>query len=62
MGLIINPKDQALLERIAARERAPMYVVGKVTEDHLFIFVDEKMTQNQSIFIWMHCLEVHPKQ
>ena len=42
MGLIINPKDQALLERIASRERAPMYVVGKVTEDHLFIFLDEK--------------------
>ena len=42
MGLIINPKDQALLERITARERAPMYVVGKVTEDHFFIFVDEK--------------------
>ena len=42
MGLIINPKDQALLERIASRERAPMYVVGKVTEDHLFIFLDKK--------------------
>jgi len=41
MGLIINPKDQALLERIASRERAPIYVVGKVTEDHLFIFIDE---------------------
>jgi phosphoribosylformylglycinamidine synthase len=35
MGLIINPKDQALLERIAARERSPIYIVGKVTEDHM---------------------------
>ena len=42
MGLIINPKDQALLERIAARERSPIYIVGKVTEDHMFIFINEK--------------------
>ena len=42
MGLIINPNDQAFLQRIAARERAPMYTVGLVTEDHQFIFVDDK--------------------
>ncbi|MDG1023041.1 MAG: phosphoribosylformylglycinamidine synthase [Flavobacteriaceae bacterium] len=42
MGLIINPKDHDLLERIASRERAPMYVVGKVTENHSFLFVDEE--------------------
>ncbi|MFQ3341851.1 MAG: phosphoribosylformylglycinamidine synthase, partial [Flavobacteriaceae bacterium] len=42
MGLIINPKDQDFLKRIAARERAPMYVVGTVTEDHQFVFVDDK--------------------
>ena len=42
MGLIINPKDQAFLQRIAARERAPIYIVGLVTEDHQFIFVDDK--------------------
>ena len=42
MGLIINPKDQAFLQRIAARERAPMYIVGFVTEDHQFAFVDDK--------------------
>ena len=42
MGLIINPKDQAFLQRIAARERAPMYIVGFVTEDHQFAFIDNK--------------------
>ena len=42
MGLIINPKDQAFLQRIAARERAPMYIVGFVTEDHQFAFIDDK--------------------
>ena len=42
MGLIINPKDQAFLQRIAARERAPMYIVGSVTEDHQFVFIDDK--------------------
>ena len=42
MGLIINPKDQAFLHRIAARERAPMYIVGSVTEDHQFVFIDDK--------------------
>ena len=42
MGLIINPKDQVFLQRIAARERAPMYIVGYVTEDHQFVFIDDK--------------------
>ena len=42
MGLIINPKDQAFLQRIAARERAPIYIVGSVTEDHQFVFIDDK--------------------
>ena len=42
MGLIINPKDQAFLQRIAARERAPMYIVGSVADDHQFVFIDDK--------------------
>ena len=42
MGLIINPKDQAFLQRIAARERAPIFIVGSVTEDHQFVFIDDK--------------------
>ena len=42
MGLVL-PKDASLqLEKIAARERAPMYRVGKVTNDHQFTFQNSK--------------------
>lgn len=37
MGLIIKKKNLATLERIAKRERAPIYVVGTVTGDHRFV-------------------------
>ena len=42
MGLVIHEKDTALLQRIADRERSPMYKVGKVTDDHRFTFKSEK--------------------
>ncbi len=38
MGLVIREKDLSLLAAVAERERAPMYVVGEVTEDQQFIF------------------------
>jgi phosphoribosylformylglycinamidine synthase len=38
MGLVIGQKDIATLKRIAERERAPMYEVGDVTNDHRFTF------------------------
>ncbi len=38
MGLVIHPDDMALLERVAARERAPLYAVGDVTGNHRFTF------------------------
>ena len=38
MGLIIAQKDIAVLQRIADRERSPMYEVGDVTSDHRFTF------------------------
>lgn len=38
MGLVINQKDIATLERVAARERAPLYVVGDITGDDHFTF------------------------
>lgn len=41
MGLLINKKDLGRLQRIARRERAPIYVVGEVTGDGRFIFRDE---------------------
>ena len=39
MGLVIKQADVPLLQRIAERELAPIYVVGKVTGDHRFTFV-----------------------
>jgi phosphoribosylformylglycinamidine synthase len=41
MGLIIHKKDLPLLQRIAERERAPLYVVGKTTGDHILSFVNK---------------------
>lgn len=38
MGLVIAEKDTATLQRIAERERSPMYQVGDVTNDHRFTF------------------------
>ena len=38
MGLVIGKDDAATLQKIADRERAPMYTVGEVTNDHRFTF------------------------
>ncbi len=38
MGLVISPEHVDLLQRIAERERSPMYQVGDVTGDHQFTF------------------------
>lgn len=38
MGLVVHPKDVPTLQKIAARERAPFYVVGETTGDMQFKF------------------------
>ena len=38
MGLIVHPEDIPMLQRIADRERAPMYVVGEVVGDGRIVF------------------------
>jgi phosphoribosylformylglycinamidine synthase len=38
MGLVIGQKDIDLLQKIADRERSPMYQVGEVTGNHRFTF------------------------
>lgn len=38
MGMVISPDDIPLVERIAQRERAPLYVVGETTDDHCLHF------------------------
>ncbi len=42
MGLIIKAKDVDELVRIANRERAPIYIIGEITDDHRFVFESEK--------------------
>ena len=34
MGFLIRPADIPLVEKIAQRERAPLYIVGTTTDDH----------------------------
>ena len=40
MGLVMKEKDYETLEKIAKRERAPIYPVGKVTNTNKLIFKD----------------------
>jgi phosphoribosylformylglycinamidine synthase len=42
MGLIIRAEALPVLQKIADRERAPMYVVGEVTGDHRLVFTSKK--------------------
>jgi phosphoribosylformylglycinamidine synthase len=38
MGLVIGEENIDILQKIADRERAPMYTVGEVTDNHRFTF------------------------
>jgi len=42
MGLIVDNKTFSKLERIAARERAPIFDVGHITDDQNFVIASEK--------------------
>ena len=42
MGLLMRKKDLKLIQKIAARERAPIYVVGEATGDGKLEFKDPK--------------------
>jgi len=42
MGLIVDNKTFSKLERIAARERAPIFDVGQITDDQNFVVASEK--------------------
>lgn len=46
MGLVMKEKDTAFLKRVAERERAPMYIVGEVTDDGNLKFVDNTSDKN----------------
>jgi len=38
MGLVMKKLDIEILQKIAERERAPIYIIGEVTGDHQFTF------------------------
>jgi phosphoribosylformylglycinamidine synthase len=53
MGLIIPKESIEFVQKVAERERAPMYVVGEVTNDQIFQFYSEKTGEkplNLSLF------------
>jgi phosphoribosylformylglycinamidine synthase len=45
MGLVIKEADLPMLRSIAERERAPMYVVGKITGNHILTFENTKTSE-----------------
>ena len=50
MGLVIAPKDIELLQKIADRERSPMYQVGDVTDNNRFTFESKTTGQKPMDF------------
>jgi phosphoribosylformylglycinamidine synthase len=50
MGLVIAPKDIKLLQKIADRERSPMYQVGDVTDNNRFTFESKTTGQKPMDF------------
>jgi phosphoribosylformylglycinamidine synthase len=50
MGLVIAPKDIELLQKIADRERSPMYQVGDVTDTNRFTFESKTTGQKPMDF------------
>ncbi|WMN06644.1 phosphoribosylformylglycinamidine synthase [Marivirga arenosa] len=46
MGLVIKEEDIAKLQKVSERERAPFYIVGEITGDHHFSFVDKETGKN----------------
>ncbi len=42
MGLVIKKEDLKMMEKVAIRERAPFYAVGRTTGDHQFTFIDKR--------------------
>ena len=48
MGLILNSKDIPQLQQIANRERAPIYVIGEVLDNHRFT-IENPLTREKPI-------------
>jgi phosphoribosylformylglycinamidine synthase len=50
MGLVIGQNDIELLQKVADRERSPMYVVGDITGSHRFTFQSKSTGQKPMDF------------
>ncbi|PIQ48834.1 MAG: phosphoribosylformylglycinamidine synthase [Cytophagales bacterium CG12_big_fil_rev_8_21_14_0_65_40_12] len=61
MGLVMQKKDIALMERVAKRERAPFYVVGETTGDHHFKFENKTTGENPIDWNLSHMFGSSPK-
>ncbi len=61
MGLVIDAKHIDHLNKIALRERAPLYVVGETTGDHRFVFENKKTGQNPMDWDLLHMFGSSPK-
>lgn len=61
MGVGIRQQDIEKLQRVAERERAPMYVVGEATGDHRLVFRREGQQQHPIAFDVAHLFGSSPK-
>lgn len=61
MGLVMKKVDIDTLQRIADRERAPMYVIGEVTGDHQFTF-ENNLTGEKPIDLQLTSFFGNPPQ
>ena len=61
MGIAIQKKDLAELQRVANRERAPMYNVGEATGDHTFKFAGVNHSTNPVELEVKHLFGSSPK-
>ena len=62
MGLVINEKNLGILQDVAARERAPLYVVGDITEIISLPSNHLKPAPNQLTGHWKTCSEIRQKR
>lgn len=61
MGLVIDEKHIDHINKIAKRERAPIYVVGETTGDHRFVFENKKSGKNPMDWDLTHMFGSSPK-
>ncbi|CAM9590834.1 unnamed protein product [Discosporangium mesarthrocarpum] len=61
MGLVMNESHIDHLQKVAERERAPIYVVGDITNDQRFVFENKESGQNPMDWSLTHMFGSSPK-